>query len=76
VLGWVDSVVVGVVEVDTTSDVVVVTVVVVDWVEVEVEAPSGLISGTLEGVAARSSSQGGRALAVVAAELAAAGSQV
>ena len=40
------------------------------------EAPSGLISGTLDGVAARSRSHGGSALDVVAAALVAAGSQV
>ena len=40
------------------------------------EAPSGLISGTLEGVAARSSSHGGSALDVVPATFVAAGSQV
>ncbi len=73
-LGSVDSVVVVVVV--ETNSVVVDAVVVVDWVEVEVEAPSGLISGTLEGVAARSSNHGGNALAVVAAALVVAGSQV
>ena len=73
--GW-DSSVVVTVDVDTASVVVVVDEVVLDIVVVDVDDPSGLISGMLDGVAARSSSHGGSALAVVAAALEAAGSQV